>query len=244
MVDIHSHILPGIDDGAKSWEIALEMVRLAASDGIEHMVATPHANFEYAYDRTRALQLLNRLREQAGVAMNFSIGCDFHFSIENIESALQDAHQFTIGGTNYLLVEFSDYGISPGAGRALSAFKQMGITPIITHPERNQILRKRPELVVDFIRGGCLVQVTANSLTGHWGEDVRAATDWLMDHDAVHVIATDAHDVKRRPPILSGAYARVAHQRGQELAEALCTTNPQAIVNNEPLAYVPTPKQR
>jgi len=239
MVDIHSHILPGIDDGAKSWDTAVEMVRMAANDGIDHMVATPHCNFEYAYDRHAALQLLNRLKADCGVAMNFSLGCDFHFSFENIEAALRDPQRYTIAGTGYLLVEFSDYGISPGMLHALGAFRERGITPIITHPERNTILQRRPEQVLAYVSAGCVVQVTANSLTGFWGEVARATAEWLLDRNAVHVIASDAHDLKRRPPVLSDARARLGEDYGREVAEWLCTANPQAIVNNEPLPYFP-----
>jgi protein-tyrosine phosphatase len=239
MVDIHSHILPKIDDGAKSWETAIEMVRMAYEDGIRHMAATPHADDEYAYDRSSCADLLATLKRDCGVEMEFSLGCDFHLSVENIESALRNPPLYCIGTTEYLLVEFSDYGISPFTGDALLALLRKGITPIITHPERNQILQQKLENVLGFAEHGCLIQVTANSLTGFWGDRARKSAQWLLDHECVHVIATDAHDLKRRPPILSEAHEWIAKHYSPALASALCEHNPGAIVRNEVLPYMP-----
>src|SRR5213082_3413854 len=108
MVDIHSHILPGVDDGASSWAIAIDMVAAAAKDGIRHIVATPHSNAQFRYDRSAHAERLLELRERAGVPVELSLGCDFHFSSENVQAALQDGKQFCIGSGPYLLVEFSD----------------------------------------------------------------------------------------------------------------------------------------
>src|SRR5439155_1078357 len=118
MVDIHCHILPGVDDGARDWETSLAMCRMAARDGIRHIVATPHANDEFAYDRNRLAALLAELRtrvaadpELSGTPLTFSLGCDFHLSFENFRDALNQPDRYCIEGTRYLLVEFSDYMI-------------------------------------------------------------------------------------------------------------------------------------
>ena len=113
MVDIHSHILPAVDDGAKSWEIAVEMCRMASEDGIEHIVATPHANNQYQYDRRSYQDLLQQLRERVGASPALSLGCDFHLSYENMNSLAEEPEDFTIEKTPYLLVELSDFSISP-----------------------------------------------------------------------------------------------------------------------------------
>jgi protein-tyrosine phosphatase len=244
MVDIHSHILPGVDDGAKSVEIALDMVRMAHADGIRHMVATPHASDRYTYDRPRSLELLNQLRRECGVAMEFSLGCDFHFSFDNIQSALHDPHHYCISKTDFLLVEFSDFAISPNTADTLHTFVEMGITPVLTHPERNAILQKKQELVLTLVELGCIVQVTANSMTGFWGERPRKAAEWLLDRDCVHVIASDAHDLQRRPPIMSSARALLTQRYGAELATALCEQNPRAVVENQHLPYLPEPRRQ
>ncbi len=239
MVDIHCHMLPAVDDGARTWEMAEEMARIAHEDGITHIVCTPHANDQYPYDRTAHEARLEELRERSGRKVEFSLGSDFHFSFENIREALQDPHKFAISGTGYLLVEFSDYAISPATGDALLRFIQMGITPIITHPERNLILQRKPESVLQFAEYGCVVQVTANSLTGAWGEGPRKVAKWLLDRNAVHVLATDAHDTRHRPPILSKAREVVSAAYGQEVAEALVLSNPRAVILDEELPYRP-----
>lgn len=238
MVDIHSHILPGLDDGARSWEVACEMVRMAYADGTRHMVATPHANDEYRYDRAYSLELLARLSDECGVDMRFTMGCDFHFSIENVEASLLQPHHYTIGSTDYLLVEFSDFGISPFTSAALLRILSCGITPIITHPERNPVLQRKPEMVLGYVHEGCLVQVTANSLTGFWGRTALAIARWLLDRDAVHFVASDAHDLKKRPPGLSGAHRWLTKNYTAALGDKLCATNPSAVVENEPLPSV------
>ena len=116
MIDIHCHILPEVDDGPKSWEVAVEMCRMAAADGITHTVATPHANHRYAYERTYLLELLDELRGRVGPTPEFSLGCDFHLSFENLERVLAEPHTYTIGDTNYLLIELSNYSIPAQLG--------------------------------------------------------------------------------------------------------------------------------
>jgi protein-tyrosine phosphatase len=239
MVDIHCHMLPGVDDGAKSWEITEQMIAVAVNDGIKHVVCTPHANDKYAYDRAALMLRMDELRARAAGRIEFSLGCDFHFSFENIQAALANPDDYVIERTDYLLVEFSDYSLPPSTADALRRFAGMGITPIITHPERNLLIQRSPEQVLRFIDAGCIVQVTANSLTGHWGDAARRMCKWLLERDAVHVVASDAHDPRFRPPVLSAARTIVADQCDEELADALFSKNPRAVVQNQPLPYLP-----
>jgi protein-tyrosine phosphatase len=235
MVDIHSHILPGIDDGSKSWEMTAEMCRMAAADGITHIVATPHSDHVYAYDRERFTQLLGHLHDAGEGKLAFSLGCDFHFSYDNIRDALDHPHRYTIGDTPYLLIEFSDHGIPPSVKDDVFALRSCGMRPIITHPERNQPLLKNPEMVLALIEHGCLVQVTANAVTGAWGSRSQKMAEWLLKKGAIHVIASDAHDPVRRRPILSEARDAIAKLANLDIAEALVTHNPTAIVEGESL---------
>jgi protein-tyrosine phosphatase len=235
MVDIHTHILPGIDDGSKSWEMTAEMCRMAAADGITHIVATPHSDHVYAYDRERFTQLLGHLHDAGDGKLAFSLGCDFHFSYDNIRDALDHPHRYTIGDTPYLLIEFSDHGIPPSVKDDVFALRSCGMSPIITHPERNQPLLKNPEMVLALIEHGCLVQVTANAVTGAWGSRSQKMAEWLLKKGAIHVVASDAHDPVRRRPIMSEARDAIAKLAGVEVAEALVTHNPTAIVEGESL---------
>jgi protein-tyrosine phosphatase len=234
-VDIHCHILPNVDDGATTWEISVEMCRMAQADGIKHIVATPHANGKYVYDRDSLSQMLEELSRRVGPELGFSLGCDFHFTNENLRDVLLHPARYTISGTNYLLVELSNLAVSTSISQSLQQLLDVGISPIITHPERSPILQRNPKIVINWVRNGCFVQVTANSLTGRWGAEAQAFSEWLIKRGAVHVLASDAHGVGSRPPILSKARSAAEKIVGQAAAEAMVKDNPQAVIAGEPI---------
>ena len=241
MIDIHSHILPAVDDGPKTWDIALEMCRMAMADGVSHMVATPHANDRYTYDRACLTAILNRLRDRVGPGLQLSLGCDFHLSFENLERVLEQPHTYTIGGTHYLLVELSNFSVPMQITDCFTRLGDRGLTPIITHPERNPILQQTPQRVLEWVEQGCLVQITASALSGDWGERPEMICRWLLDRAAVHILASDAHDNKRRVPILSPARDIAARLAGEEYAQALVEGKPGAVVGGKPIPYCPRP---
>ncbi len=131
VIDIHCHILPEVDDGPKSWEIAEGMCRMAAKDGIEHMVATPHANDRYYYDRAYLLNLLEQLQLRVGPTPQLSLGCDFHLSYENTQAAMQTPERWCIANTRYLLVEFNNFSIPQPLDDWLASMCEREIFPII-----------------------------------------------------------------------------------------------------------------
>jgi protein-tyrosine phosphatase len=241
VVDIHSHILPEVDDGPKSWDVSVAMCRAAAADGITHMVATPHANDRYHYDRDYLKGLVAHLQQLVGDSPKLSLGCDFHLSYDNIQDALANPTRYVIDGTRYLLVEFSNYGIPQQTSDSFFKLGDCGITAIITHPERNPILRESPQRVLEWAEQGCVVQMTGSALAGFWGEHTRRAALWLLEHQAVHVLATDAHDMEKRVPILSRGRDAAAQICGEDVAEAMVEGNPRAIISNQPLPYFPRP---
>ena len=212
------------------------MCRMAAADGIEHMVATPHSNDRYFYDREYLSGLLRELQRRIGNRPMLTLGCDFHLSLENMQSALERPERYRIGNTRYLLVEFSNFSIPPQVDEWFSAMCQAGTVPIITHPERNPILQESPQRVLQWIELGCTVQVTASVFTGSWGVRSRQVAEWLLKEKAVHFLASDAHDTERRPPVLSAARKTVVKQSGEGTAHALVEANPGAVVNDQPLA--------
>src|SRR5271165_542202 len=241
VVDIHSHILPEVDDGSKSWETSVAMCRMAAADGITHQVATPHANDRYHYDRDYLQGLVAHLQELVGDALTIGLGCDFHLSYDNMQDVLANPARYAIGDTHYMLVELSNYSIPQQTTDCFTQLGDRGITGVITHPERNPILRESLPRVAEWAEQGCVIQMTGSALTGFWGERVRRAALWLLEHDAVHVLATDAHDTEKRIPILSTARDAVAELVGDEVADALVEGNPAAIVKSQPLPYFPRP---
>src|ERR1700680_907015 len=200
VIDIHCHLLPQVDDGPQSWDIAVEMCRMAAADGITHTVATPHANDRYAYDRTYLSELLDQLREKSGSALQLSLGCDFHLSFENLERVLEHPQTYTIGQTNYLLIELSNYSVPPQLSAFFTRLADRRVTPILTHPERNPILQETPQRILEWAEQGCLIQVTASALTGFWGERPEIIAHWLPHLSAGHVLASVAHPPAPPPP--------------------------------------------
>ncbi len=244
MIDVHCHILPDVDDGPKSWETAEEMCRMAFADGIEHIVATPHANDRYHYDRQYLADLLNSLRQRVGRFPRFSLGCDFHLSYENFQDLIVSPSRYCIEDSQYLLVELSNYSIPAKIDECLAKMNEKGIIPVITHPERNPILQQDLERVLRWVEMQCAVQVTASAITGFWGERPWRAAQWLLKHDAVHVLATDAHNTKNRLPLLSHAREAVEEISGPRVARVLVDDNPRAIVNGMPLPYFPVPNTK
>lgn len=241
MIDIHCHVLPEVDDGPKNWETSRAMCRMAAADGIEHTVVTPHANSRYHYDRQYLASLVEHLRTLIGPAPKITLGCDFHLSYENLQEVLACPDNYVIEGTQYLLVELSNYSIAQQINECFTQLGDKGIIPILTHPERNPILQQTPQRVLQWVEQGCVVQMTASALTGSWGDRVARAAKWLLDRDAVHILASDAHDTEYRKPLLSAGRDKISELYGEDLANALVDANPRAVVNGQPLPYFPNP---
>lgn len=235
LVDIHSHILWGIDDGAKDLATSVAMIRMAYENGTTDIVATPHANSEYHFDTAVRMQRLIELRALAEVPIRIHAGCDFHMSPGNIQDALDNPQRYTVGGRNHLMVEFADFMIPPVTERVLDEFLDKGIVPVITHPERNPVLQKsilsnKAERLRDWVEMGCLVQLTAQSITGDFGRKAKTASWELLDQELVHAVASDGHDLRHRPPRMDGAWLSVSKRMDVATARRLMIDNPSAIV--------------
>ena len=245
MIDIHHHLLPGLDDGARDLETSLAMVEMAIADGITHIVCTPHASHHYPFDPERNAALFAELQDQVhsrfGDHMTLGLGCDFHLMFDNIEDAQRNPTRYTINGHGYLLVEFPDSTISPNTAQTFYQLSLSGMTPIVTHPERNLILARHPERMAEWLRTGALIQITASSLTGRFGLQAERAANWLLDHDWVHFLATDAHNTVSRPPQLHPSFELLTERYGVAMAERLCSVNPRAAFYGEPLGAQPEP---
>ncbi|HEY3988570.1 MAG TPA: CpsB/CapC family capsule biosynthesis tyrosine phosphatase [Acidobacteriaceae bacterium] len=245
MIDIHHHLLPGLDDGARNMDVSLAMVEMAIADGITHIACTPHSSHHYYFDPEQNATLFAELQDAVtgrfGDRMTLGLGCDFHLMFDNIEDAQRHPTRYTINGHNYLLVEFPDSTISPNTPQTFYQLSLSGMTPIITHPERNPILARQPERMLEWLKAGALIQVTAGSLTGRFGQMAEQAALWLLDHQWVHFLATDAHDIQSRAPLLRPAFDLVAEQYDPATAERLCIANPRAAFYGEPLGAQPEP---
>jgi protein-tyrosine phosphatase len=239
MIDLHCHILPGIDDGAQTIEDSMAMAEDAIRDGITCVVGTPHASTEYHFDYAKVRAARADLQSRLDGRLTIATGCDFHLNPENLMAVKKDATPFCINQKDYLLVEFNEFSIPPAMDQTLHELHLMGLRPIITHPERNGILRSQPERLQSWVRLGCYAQVTAGSLSGVFGAGAQADAWTWIDQGLVHFVASDGHNAARRPVKLRFAYDAIAEARGRELAEALIVENPQAAFEGKALPYVP-----
>jgi len=245
MIDIHCHILPGMDDGAKTLEESISMVRMAAASGTTDIVATPHANPRYCFDPEAIELKVAEVRRATNDLVNIHEGCDFHLSATNIEDALANPTKYTINHRSYVLVEFADFLIPPTSTEIFRRMRAAGMTPIITHPERNRLLQSDLEQIRAWVEDECLVQVTAQSCLGRFGKSAKDAADDLMTRGLVHFVASDAHGPKDRTPDLAEAYRYVASTYGSDQAERLFVANPKATLVGEPLEWFePAPPKR
>jgi protein-tyrosine phosphatase len=238
MIDIHHHLLWGLDDGASSVEISLEMAKIAAADGITHVVCSPHANGQYTYEPgviVEKISELQRLLDGEKIELKLGQGCDFHMSYENIQEAKLDPSRFSINGQGYLLVEIPDYGLPRGLTDIFYQLQLGGLTPILTHPERNPTLQGDPLRIVDWLRGGVLIQVTAGSVLGRMGKHAEKMAHELLANRWVHFLATDAHNTTSRPPKMREAFEVVAKKYGPDYARLLCVSNPLAAFKGKPM---------
>jgi protein-tyrosine phosphatase len=241
MVDIHCHILHGLDDGADTLETSIQMAESAIADGVTHVVGTPHANSHYKFDPELIRQRRDELQAAVGDRLKLATGCDFHLNFENLQDLETNHQKYTINQKNYLLVEFADFSIPPSMDDTMHHLQLIGLSPIITHPERNAMLRTKPERMYRWLHQGSYVQITAQSLLGRFGSSAQErALQWL-DEDRVHFVASDAHNLKGRPLQLRAAFDAVAGRRGEQVAQALFRDNPLAAFEGRGLPYEPEP---
>ena len=234
MTDTHSHIVWGVDDGATTMDVSLTMLEIAAANGTTDIVATPHANPKYPFQREVVLERIQALNQAAG-SPKVHFGCEFHLSFDNVDHLMENLRQYTINGKQYLLVECPDFHIGQHTESVLGRMIDAGIVPIVAHPERNPVLRKDLTRVEEWVELGCLLQLTAMSITGAFGASAKSASHRLLDRGLVHIVASDCHDPVNRSPRLTEAREAVVSSCGEELAEIIFAENPRAVVEGAPL---------
>ena len=238
MVDLHHHLLPGLDDGSPNLEVSVAMARVAADDGITHVAATPHANNVYDFDPAQIAIRLSALRSALAderIPLILASGCDFHMSYDNLQDAIAHPRKYTINGGEYLLCELPDHGLSPHLDEAFYELGLAGMRPILTHPERNPTLQRDPARLIDWMRIGLLTQITAGSVTGLMGAQSQRMALKLLANRWVHFIATDAHNTTKRAPLMRAAHDLIAKKFGAAYARRLCVENPLAAFEGRSL---------
>jgi protein-tyrosine phosphatase len=239
MIDLHCHILPGVDDGARSLEDAVAICRLAADRGCEAMVATPHQRRGAWWndDRDRLRGLARELQEAVGDGFRVLLGGEVHTDPEVLDEIHRLPHGgiLSLAGSRYLLLELDTYGSPDQAVHLVHETTIAGWRPVLAHPELIPWLGSDSDLMAHLVRLGATAQVTGMSVTGDFGRRAMLDAHRLLDAGLIHFVASDAHDTSRRPPGLRRAYEMIAGRWGEETARRLTSDNPRAVIEDRPL---------
>jgi protein-tyrosine phosphatase len=244
MIDLHSHILPGIDDGAPDLATSLDMARAWVADGVSVLACTPHI-LPGLYHNTGpeirvAVTALQRELDDRGIPLYLVTGADNHVIPEFVQG-LRSGHLLSIADTRYVLVEPPHHIAPPRMEDLFFNIMAAGYVPVLTHPERLSWIKTHYDVVRRLARRGVWMQITAGALTGSFGRSPLYWGERMLDEGCVHILATDAHDMRGRPPVLGEGYERAARRVGAKEAEHLVYTRPLAIVENRPPSSVPMP---
>ncbi len=236
---MHSHILPGIDDGAKNLDISLEMARMAVADGTTHIACTPHF-LPGSYENTiagvaTAISALQETFVINNIALNLVPGGDVHIT-PDLPFKLADNTLPKLGTSRYFLFEPEHHILTPGIVSLCKATIQAGFVPILTHPERLTWIETHYDVICELGQLGLVIQLTAGSITGSFGERAKYWSDRMLDEGRVDIIASDAHNTRSRPPGLSRARDEIARRLGENKANQMVRENPRQILDNKPIA--------
>jgi protein-tyrosine phosphatase len=239
-LDIHSHMLPGLDDGASDWKQSLAMASMAIKDGISGVVCTPHWVLgRYENTRPTILHALEKLREKLSehaIPLKVYPGAELRLDV-NLSHRIRTKELLTINDTErFALTELPEDVLPQNLEKFFWDLQVQKITPIISHPERNPVLLRNPMRLYDWVQMGVLAQLTAASLLGHFGPKIRKFSALLLEHNLVHVLATDAHGLSVRIPKLSEAYKVIEGMKGKKAARDMACETPKRIIQGKPVS--------
>ena len=247
MIDIHSHILPGVDDGSQSMEESLELLAMASESGVDTIVATPHCNipgeFEnYVSDEIRSLfERLDRARERAGIPLQICRGMEVYATPE-LPDLLRRKQVWTLNGTRYFLTEFA-FDEDPGfCSKILRQCRDLGYQPVIAHPERYYFIQEDPDFAFDWCIEGFPLQLNKGSILGRFGPDPRRTALLLLQHGLAACVASDAHSPRQRSTHMAEIRDYLMERFGADYCRLLLEENPARILGGrELLGYEPIP---
>ena len=236
MIDLHCHILPGIDDGASDLNEALEMARIAQKEGIKKMVNTSHFHPDFKYKMGKVLEEevnnFNLELKKNNIDIEVLLGNELYYSSDLIEE-LEKLDFYTINNSKYILIEFSPMNVPKNLPDVVYEIKLKGYTPILAHVERYSLIIENPNIIYDCINEGAVIQVNASSVLGKHGKEMKRVADILLDNNMVHIIASDAHGSERRRPQLKEAYDFIKNKYSKEIADNLFDNNQSLIISNK-----------
>lgn len=244
MIDLHSHILPGIDDGSRNLKMSLEMARMAVADGITMMACTPHIYPGLYMNDTAGIvaarDALQASLDEAGIPLRLTIGADVHL-VPGLLEGLRAGIVPSLHGTRYLLLEPSHHVAPPHFEESVFQLVAAGYVPVITHPERLTWVEDNYPVFVNLVRQGAWMQVTAGALTGHFGDRAKYWGERFLGEGMTHILATDAHSTGRRSPVMSKARDIAERMLGREEAALLVRGRQEMMLRNALPSTVPQP---
>lgn len=233
-VDIHTHLLPGVDDGAPDLSGAISLMKDAQAHGTTAMVLTPHYRGRFRGNVSEKLKpVFEQLQQEAQIqcpGMELYLGCEVGYELD-VSEKLADSTVLTLNGTRYVLLEFRDRAFLSRIMEGTLEVLNFGYVPILAHVERYEAFRNHPELAGELIHLGALIQINADSVMGRLGFEVKRFCNRLLRKHQVHFVATDAHDAKIRRPYLKDCYAKIARRYGKERAQLLFYKNARTMLN-------------
>lgn len=245
MIDLHTHILYGVDDGARTIEDSIEMARVAVSEGITHLLASPHyKNEQWSVEKKDILLLVDEFQRELverDIPLTIFPGQEVRINGDLIEDIKKDKIQFIDENNQYVLIEFPTQTIPEYTGKLFFELQSLGITPVIVHPERNKVVLKNPNILLPFIEKGILAQLTAASYTGKAGKQIQRVSKQLINANLVHIIASDAHNTSNRSFHMKEAFKKMEKEFGETKAASFHQTT-KDLVNGD-LIVSPTPSK-
>ncbi|MFK8049245.1 MAG: tyrosine-protein phosphatase [Halioglobus sp.] len=239
MIDLHCHLLPGIDDGPDTMKESIELCRMAAEDGVTHAIVTPHIH-PGRWDNSRELiaKLCDELQTQLDeleIPLQLGFAGEVRLTDEIIHQVERGEIPFygKVNGYDIMLLEFPHAHIIPGSDKLVSWLLGRGIRPLIAHPERNKQLMNDPTQIHSFVEAGCWLQLTSGSIVGGFGARAQELALRMLKENLITVVASDGHNCKARKPVLKQAFDAIASQFGDEKATELTVTTPAVIAANQ-----------
>jgi protein-tyrosine phosphatase len=246
VIDLHCHLLPGLDDGAQNLATSLVMARAAVDQGVTHVACTPHilpgVYHNHGPDIRSATKNLQDALNREEIPLQLVTGADVHMA-PNFAAGLKSGDLLTLADSHYVLVEPPHNVAPPQLEVFFFNLVTAGYVPILTHPERLSWMRSHYETIKKLVRTGVWMQVTAGSFTGAFGRTALYWAERLLDEGCVHLIASDAHDAERRPPDLALGRQSVAKRIGAKEAHNLVFTRPMGILKDQPPSTLPGPSR-
>ncbi len=240
MTDLHTHILYGLDDGAENIEMSVEMIKIAKKNGTNNIALTPHCNIPDAYINYMndviigRFEKLKRIIKEQEIGVNLYLGMEVYAS-NDVDRLIADGAITTLNKSRYLLIEFPFQADPLWVTHILAKVQQMGLVPLLAHPERYIYVQEFPYMVFDWVNSGCLLQINRGSIVGRFGEQARELAIMFMENDMVTAVASDAHSPYKRTPVLKDAYDWVTKYFGNEYAQKIFVEKPRLILKDQPI---------